>query len=565
MRAGTVALEAAAPVMSQEMPLESFQPTDAQFAPTEVAPLEPVRRQFAPTEVAPPEPMRPSREAPPPVAARAQPEAQLATILYARVRNFAAACDTMAGEELTAFVNDVRRILQRAALELDGVIAQRKPDSILCVFSHRQEDEVPSHAKRALHAAILTVHACTVLSERLAARPQWRGLPPLSIAIGVHLGVADLRPRPSNPGMVHAVGEAVEIARLLEVVAADLNWSIAASFGTRQAAGARVDSGRSGTLGLPDESFLEVVEITGLLPRLGSTTPEQHYAMLRQSLQKNQQSLRATGHPAAGGGHMLIEGYRLLRKIGEGGVATVYLAQPIGGGPAQVLKVLRLHSDAVDMDLQRFITEFALLAQIEHPNVARIFKQEFSAGCAYIAMEYFPLGDLRSHLRKALDSAIALYYVRQIAAGLESIHRVGIVHRDLKPHNVMLRQDGILVIADFGIAKQVSMKLTDTGAGEIVGTPYYISPEQALGHPVDARSDIYSLGVMTFEMLTGDRPYHAPSAQALLDMHIHAPIPALPPNLRHLQPVIDRMMAKDPLQRFASATELLDALTEIGA
>jgi len=538
--------------MSQEMPLESFQPADAQFAPTDVAPLEPLRqsRDATPT---------------PPVAARAKREDQLATIMYARVRNFAATCDAMAGDELTAFVNDVRRMLQRAALELDGVIAQRKPDSILCVFSHRRDDVVPTHAKRALHAAILTVHACMVQADRIAARLQSQGLPPMSIAIGVHLGVAELSPRPSNPGMVHAVGEAVEIARLLEVVAADLHWSIAASFGTRQAAGARVDSDRSGTLGLPDESFLEVVEIGGLVPRLGSTTPENHYAMLRQSLQKNQQHLRATGHGGGGAGHMLIEGYRLLRKIGEGGVATVYLAQPICGGSAQVLKVLRLGGSSVDMDLQRFITEFALLAQIEHPNVARIFKQDFSAGCAYIAMEYFPLGDLRSHLRKALDPGIALYYVRQIAAGLESIHQVGIVHRDLKPHNVMLRQDGILALADFGIAKQVSMKLTDTGAGEIIGTPYYISPEQAVGHPVDARSDIYSLGVMTFEMLTGGRPYLAANAQALLDMHIHSPIPALPTQLRQLQPVIDRMMAKDPQQRFASATELLDALTKIGA
>lgn len=532
------------------MPLESFQPADPQFAPTDVAPLEPLRQ---------------CREAPPPVAAHAEPEAQLATIMYARVRNFGAICDTMAGEELATFVGDVRRMLQRAAIELEGLVAQRKPDSILCVFSQRPDEAVPSHAKRALHAAILTVHACAVQADRIAARPQSQGLPPMSIAIGVHLGAADLRPRPSNPGMVHAVGEAVEIARLLEVVAADLRWSIAASFATRQAAGARVDSARSGTLGLPDESFLEVVEIAGLVPRLGSTTPESHYALLRQSLQRNQQLLRASGGAGAASGHMLIEGYRLLRKIGEGGVATVYLAQPIGGGPAQVLKVLRLYSGAADMDLQRFITEFALLAQIEHPNVARIFKQEFSAGCAYIAMEYFPLGDLSSHLRKALDPAIALYYVRQIAAGLESIHRVGIVHRDLKPHNVMLRQDGILALTDFGIAKQVSMKLTDTGAGEIIGTPYYISPEQALGHPVDARTDIYSLGVMTFEMLAGRRPYHASSAQALLDLHIHAPMPALPPHLGHLQPVLDRMMAKDPQQRFASATELLDALTDVGA
>src|SRR3569832_198971 len=194
------------------MPVQSFQSADAQFPPTEAAPLAPLSQlpDMSPrTSVSP------------------EPEGQLATFMYARVRNFAAVCQTMAGDELTTFVNDVRRLLQRAALELGGEVAQRKPDSILCVFSHRDEDKLPAHAKRALHAAIQTVHACATLATRLAARPQSAGVPPLSIAIGVHLGVAEVSPRPSNPGMVHAVGEAVEIARLLEVIAADLHWSIA--------------------------------------------------------------------------------------------------------------------------------------------------------------------------------------------------------------------------------------------------------------------------------------------------------------------------------------------------
>jgi len=528
---------------------------------------------FPPTEAASLEELFGVASTPAEEPARDEPQGGLATFMYARLRNFGPTCETMSGPELTAFVNDVRRSLSDAAVKLGGEIAQRRPDSILCVFSHRPEDRVPVHAKRALHAAILTVHECVEIAARVAARPQSAGVPPLSVAVGVHLGVGEVAPRASNaPGMVHATGEAVEIARLLQVVAADMHWSVVTSWATRLAAGTRVEHGRRGTLGLPDDTFLEVVEVEGLVPRQGSTTPASHYEQLRESLHRNQQMARAAANAAAaaspgqpqGTGHLLIENYRLLRKIGEGGLATVYLAQPMAGGAPQVLKVLRLDLAGGDMDLQRFIQEYALLAQTDHPNVAHIFKQDFSSGNAYIAMEYFPLGDLRSRMKQALDPGVAVYFLRQIAAGLEAIHQIGIVHRDLKPDNVMMRQDGMIAIADFGVAKQVSMNITDTGAGDIVGTPYYLSPEQALGKPVDARCDIYSLGVLAYEMFTGMKPYDASTARELLALHVNAKVPQLPQHLQRFQPLLDKMMAKDPAKRYASATELLDDLERLG-
>ena len=498
----------------------------------------------------------------------AQASTAVATFLYARLHNFTAACGAMGPDEAAAFVTEVRRLLADGVTRLGGEIAQRRPDSILAVFSNKPDDKKPNHAQRGLHAGILAVHEAVQLSQALATRPEFAGLPPLTLAVGVHLGQAELSRRGS--GKLHAVGDAVEVARLLEVTAMDLNWSIATTSGTRLAAAGRADGGRIGSLALPDNSFIDVVEVTGLVPRKGSNTPPRVFEMLRESLVANQQARRraAGGAPPPApvpGAHFLIEGYRVLRKIGEGGMASIFLAQSAEGGAPQVLKVMRLDK-AVEADgLQRFIQEYALLAQIQHPNVARIYRQDFSLAHAYIAMEYFPQGDLRTRMKAGpIDPATAIAWIKQTAAGLSAIHDVGIVHRDLKPDNLMLRQDGSLALADFGVAKQVSMKITDTGDGDIVGTPYYLSPEQALGQPVDARCDIYSLGVLAFELLTGRKPYHASSAQELLRLHVHGDVPLLPPEHAHLQAVMESMMAKDRDQRYPSAKTLVADLAQMG-
>jgi serine/threonine-protein kinase PpkA len=500
------------------------------------------------------------------------PTQTVATFVYARVHHFAQVCQALTGSELTAFVNEVRNILSEAVLKLGGEIAQRRPDSILAVFSNAPETRKPDHAQRGLHAAIVAVHEVVQLASRLAAQAHTADLQPLTLAAGVHLGAADVAPRANGAkGMVHAVGEAVELARLLEVTATDLHWSIATSAATGLAAAGRAEKGRIGSLALPDETFIDIVEVTGLLPRKGSSTPPRMFEVLREAIATNQQwrkrSAAGASFQAAAmqtGGHLLVEGYRLLRKIGEGGMASIFLADAGDKGPPQVLKVMRLDEGLAADGLQRFIQEFALLEQVSHPNVARIFRQDFSLGHAYIAMEYFPCGDLAARLKKDIDTPTAIRYLKQTAAGLGAIHRVGIVHRDLKPDNLMLRQDGSLALADFGVAKQVSMLITDTGAGDIVGTPYYLSPEQALGKAVDARCDLYSLGVMTYEMLTGKKPYHAVTAQALLDMHINNPVPLLPAALAQLQPVLQRMMAKQREARYGSAQELLDDLARLG-
>ena len=151
-----------------------------------------------------------------------------------------------------------------------------------------------------------------------------------------------------------------------------------------------------------------------------------------------------------------------------------------------------------------------------------------------------------------------------MAQPLEAVHAGGIIHRDLKPENVMLRADGSVALADFGVAKPLhkdeSLGLAQTRHGEVVGTPYYLSPEQARGDPITPASDLYSLGVMFFEMLAGERPFSGETLELLLARHLNATPPRLPPDVAALQPVLVRLLAKSPADRYASARDFLDDL-----
>jgi len=221
--------------------------------------------------------------------------------------------------------------------------------------------------------------------------------------------------------------------------------------------------------------------------------------------------------------------------------------------------------DEIGSDLmERFLQEFALVSQIDHPNVARIFNQGFSESYAYISMEYFPGGDLRELIAKGLQPNVAIAILLQIAGALTAVHAQGIVHRDMKPDNVMIRADGSLALADFGIAKQTNSEISRTKHGEVFGTPYYLAPEQALGLPVDQRTDIYSLGILFFEMLSGRRPFQADNAQALMYQHVNAPVPRLPSGLALYQPLVDKMMAKKKTDRFENANLLIEYVLESG-
>jgi len=495
----------------------------------------------------------------------------VATVLYARLRNVLPVCNSMGQSADADFVEELRGALQKPIAKQNGVIARIRPDSILAVFANEAEMR-PDHARRALQAAILIVYQAAELNQRLQAEANGEGLVPLGVCVGAHMGKVEIEPaRAGNSGAVRASGDAVEIARALECTGPDIGWSIVASDATRRAAGNRIESGRVGSVRLPDSSFVDIVEVTGLAPRSNSRTPPEIYQALRDSVLSNQRCVLSPdpagmADPAARNGEIpfSIQDYRIVRKIGEGGMASIYLAQTGEASELQVLKVMTLGDSGQDDSLQRFMQEFALLAQVRHPNVAQIYRQGFSAGHAYIAMEYFPHGDLRSRIAAGLSGDTAISYSKQIAAALHEIHRFDIVHRDLKPDNLMLRDDGSLALGDFGIAKHLSMHITDTLHGSVVGTPYYLSPEQATGQPVDRRCDIYCLGLIFYELLTGARPYRARTAAELLDFHVNGPVPLLRPPHDRLQPVLERLMAKDRDRRYADTRQFLDDLAGLG-
>jgi serine/threonine protein kinase len=249
----------------------------------------------------------------------------------------------------------------------------------------------------------------------------------------------------------------------------------------------------------------------------------------------------------------LIPQYLLLDTLGESTRATVYLAHSAALDRNVALKVSRV----TDTDEAQFAREYQAIGALRHPGIVDLYDYGFHDGREFIAMEYFPRGDLKSHLDGALSPDDALDCLRSIATALSAVHSQGIVHRDLKPANIMLREDGQIVLIDFGIARRIGNNSRSTAVGMLRGSPYYMSPEQAQGKDLDARSDIYSIGVIFYEMLTGAKPYTGVTAIEVLQQHVADPVPQFPAALSQYQPLIESMMAKARDERIPNADVLL--------
>lgn len=253
-----------------------------------------------------------------------------------------------------------------------------------------------------------------------------------------------------------------------------------------------------------------------------------------------------------------IPGYKVLDKLGKGGMATVYLAVQESIGREIALKVMAAHLGENNLWAKRFIREAQVIAQLTHPNIVPVYDVGTHEGHFYIAMEYVKGGSLEGVKHGELSLSKILKVVAGVAAGLDYAGEKGFVHRDIKPDNVMFREDSSPVILDFGIVKQkndVDSNMTQTGT--VIGTASYMSPEQVQDQELDERSDIYSLGILLYELLTGHPPFHGSSVIATMMMHVKDPVPPLPSTLKELQPVLDKALAKSRDARYTRAREMI--------
>lgn len=507
-----------------------------------------------------------------------------AVVLFSDIRNFTSLAEKLESNEVAELLTQYFERTSAPLLRHGGRHLKFIGDGLMAIFCDGPGEPPPAAARRAISAALAVTLATHEFRGWLQERFADRGLPPFAIGVGLHAGEVTLCRLGTEPAReTTPIGDTVNTAARLQDASKELGWTVVASSALLRQAGEGVQTGGMTALELRGrQGWVDVAEIVGLdaseADRAhGMASAADRAGEIRQAVEANSAitaravkgALRSKlstlrGHAFDSGEPLRLKGFRLTRKLASGGMTEVYLAERDGDGLPVVLKVLEVSGEGSSARLARFIQEYALLSRIRHPHVIRIYDQGFSDDHAYIAMEYFERGDLRGELRAGMLAERAVEVAAQVAQALEAVHAGGIIHRDLKPENVMLRADGSVALADFGVAKPLhkdeSLGLAQTRHGEVVGTPYYLSPEQARGDPITPASDLYSLGVMFFEMLAGERPFSGETLELLLARHLNATPPRLPPDVAALQPVLDRLLAKSPAERYASARELLDDL-----
>ncbi|WP_435785525.1 bifunctional serine/threonine-protein kinase/formylglycine-generating enzyme family protein [Cellvibrio sp.] len=244
-------------------------------------------------------------------------------------------------------------------------------------------------------------------------------------------------------------------------------------------------------------------------------------------------------------------------------MSTVYLAIQISVGRVVALKVMNPQLNSDPAFSERFQREATIVGQLSHPNIVAIYDIGRHEDLNYIAMDYLPNGSVHDKMGTGLSGEEVLRITREIASALDHAHEKGYIHRDIKPENILFRADNSAVLSDFGVARGLSTNSRMTHVGTVVGTPHYMSPEQTKGNSVDGRSDLYSLGIVFYEMLTGTLPYQGDEAVTIALKHISAPIPKLPMQYLAYQKILEKLLAKDPEQRFQRGRDLIAAIEDL--
>ncbi len=258
---------------------------------------------------------------------------------------------------------------------------------------------------------------------------------------------------------------------------------------------------------------------------------------------------------------MKIPGYRVHRKIGKGGMATVFLATQTSFDRKVALKIIADSAMGGRQRAEQFMQEARIVGGFSHPHIVPVYDVGRIEQFHYLAMDYLQGGDLVSWIRGGLQPDECEQIIVQVAKALHFAHGKGYIHRDVKPDNILFREDNSPVLTDFGIAQPLNAG-SDERRRLVVGTPSYMSPEQIRGQSIDSRTDLYSLGILFYQMLTRELPYRADNIKALARMHVESDLPRLPFALRRYQPVLDKLLAKTPEQRFDSALAFTKALAQ---
>jgi len=276
--------------------------------------------------------------------------------------------------------------------------------------------------------------------------------------------------------------------------------------------------------------------------------------MIRPQIASAQPTWRASQPPAATGAPVpRIPGFRLVRQVGRGRHAAAWLAWDATAHREVVLKL----QPAGDGSLMR---EYAVAQRLDTAHIVRVHGCGEAEGCGWLAMEHLPGGNLRRLIGQGNTAHEALVLLRQAAEGVAQLHRLGLVHRDVKPDNLLLRDTGELVLADFGLVTPAGALDPRAQPGAVIGTPRYVAPEQLQGAAATPAADVYSLGVLLHEMLCGCPPFSGETLMEVLSQHLVAPLPRLPADIAVLQPLLDRMLAKEVEERLPDADAVLGLL-----